>query len=281
MSGIALKLFSLTARTLAKPLANGIKQRARDHETFRKFCVNWAQRVHRYDMTLRLGLLRDTETIRAQEARAAEEARADRHKHTVQGPKTEEQTKADEDAGHDTKKREEVRKKKREPKIRPLSEAKAIETGANFFSEMFIYMVGVGLIGFEFFRSKSKESNRREDVTDRIVELEESEKAARRALVDLERELLKLRSEKQPGKVQHRILQSKVWELEEKEEREEEEKSRGWLTRVMNYVNFGQASQGSTNQDSTPAQETATKPAKPSKSPLNEPESPKEATSHP
>lgn len=218
-------------------------------------------------MTLRLGLLRDTESIREQEARAAEEARAGRHKHTVQGPKTEEQTKADQDAEHNTKKREEIRKKKREPKIRPLSEAKAIETGANFFSEMFIYMVGVGLIGFEYFRSKSKESNRREDVSDRLEELEESEKAARRALVDLERELLKLRLEKEPGKAQHRILQSKVWQLEEKEEREEEEKSKGWLTRVLNYVNIGQAGQASTQdstQNSTPdsrsTQETATKP---------------------
>lgn len=194
-------------------------------------------------MNLRLGLLRDTESIREQEAREADEAKANKHKHAVQGPKTEAQSKHEQDTGSEAKKREDTKKEKRKPKIRPLSEAKAIETGANFFSEMFIYMVGVGLIGFEYFRSKSKESNRREDVTDRLGELEESEKAARRALVDLERELIRLRSEKEPGKPQHRILQTKVWQLEEKEEREEEEKSRGWLTRLMNYINVGGSSQ--------------------------------------
>lgn len=194
-------------------------------------------------MNLRLGLLRDTENIREQEAKEAGEAKANRHKHPTQGPKTEEQSRQEQDAESEARKREDKRKEKRKPKIRPLSEAKAIETGANFFSEMFIYMVGVGLIGFEYFRSRSKESSRRDDVTDRLGELEESEKAARRALVDLEREILRLQSEKDSGRAQHRILQSKVWQLEEKEEREEEEKSRGWLTRLMNYINVGQSGQ--------------------------------------
>ncbi|KAL9111368.1 MAG: hypothetical protein Q9227_004245 [Pyrenula ochraceoflavens] len=189
-------------------------------------------------MNLRLGLLRDTETIREQERKEAEAANAKKHAHPVQGPKTESQSKAEEIKKDDpaTKKREDERRKKRAPKIRPLSEAKAIETGANFISESFLYLVGAGLIGFEYFRSKSKESTRREDVADRLEELEESEKAARRALVDLEREVIRLRNGTEPAKAHHRILQSKVWQLEEQEEREEEEKSRGWLTRLFNYI---------------------------------------------
>ena len=189
-------------------------------------------------MNLRLGLLRDTETIREQERKEAEAAQARKHTHPIQGPKTETQAKAENTQKEDPagRKKEEERRRKRAPKVRPLSEAKAIETGANFMSESFLYLVAVGLITFEYFRSKSKESTRREDVADRLGELEESERAARRALVDLERELIRLRGASDPVQSHQRILQSNVWQLEGKEEREEEERSRGWLSRLVNYI---------------------------------------------
>lgn len=59
--------------------------------------------------------------------------------------KTEAQTKADEAAA--AKKKDSGEKPRessssRKPKIRPLSEAKAIDLGANFVSESFLFVVG-------------------------------------------------------------------------------------------------------------------------------------------
>ena len=73
------------------------------------------------------------------------------------------------------------------------------------------------------------------------MDLEDSEKAARRALVELEREVLRLRAketrglgaETRPG---GRIIPRSVYEIEEREEKEEEEMSKGWLTRIANYI---------------------------------------------
>jgi len=78
----SLKIGSLLLRTLSKPIANKIKQRAKDHEGFKTRTVWLAQLMHRTEMNLRVSLLGES-------------------------PKH----------------------------IRPLSEARAIESGANFLSE--------------------------------------------------------------------------------------------------------------------------------------------------
>lgn len=58
-------------------------------------------------------------------------------------------------------------------KIRPLNDTKAIETGANFLSEGFIFSVAGGLILFESIRARNKEIARRESVADDISTLQE------------------------------------------------------------------------------------------------------------
>lgn len=190
-------------------------------------------------MRLRLGILQDAAAIERQAAKEAVEAAAKKHKHSnMPTVKTEAQTKAEERATAKAKKEAEAEvKPPPKPRIRPLSEAKAIETGTNFISEAFLFSVAGGLILFESWRSRRKENTRREDVSDRLNELEESEKAARRALVELEREVLRLRTkEGRAPHPEHRILPRSVYEVEEQEEREEEAVSRGWLTRIADYI---------------------------------------------
>ncbi|KAL8827608.1 MAG: hypothetical protein Q9170_006946 [Blastenia crenularia] len=231
MSGVVIKLGSLVIRTLSKPVANYIKGQAREHPRFRQLCIAGAQRIHRVDMRLRLGLLQDHAAIDKQIAKEAAEAQAKKQKQDIPTVKTEAQSKADDAslAAEKSKGTEKV-KAASKPRIRPLSEAKAIDAGANFASETFLLSVGIGLIVFERWWSSRKESTRREDVSDRIAELEESEKSARKALVELEKEVLRLRAKAGGDKSPKRILPKEVWELEEREEEEMKPKATGLLS---------------------------------------------------
>ena len=176
-------------------------------------------------MRLRLGLLRDTASIEKQVAKEAAEAKARKQKAEAPTVKTEAQTKADE-AARDKAKSESDSKSSSAPKarIRPLSEAKAIDSGANFISEAFLFFVGASVILFESWRSRRKETSRRLDVAEKITELEEREKASRRALVELEKEVLRLRAieGKRDTGSKKRILPKEVIELEEQDEKEAE-----------------------------------------------------------
>lgn len=144
------------------------------------------------------------------------------------------------------------------PRIRPLSEAKAIDSGANFISEAFLFFVAGSLIVFESWRSRRKENNRREDVADRLAGLEESERNARQALAALEKEILALESgEKRLATKEHnRILPQAVWEQVEREEKEMEGKAGFW-----SYIRgFVQRRDGSgTNKISEPSEEVSSK----------------------
>ncbi|KIJ31841.1 hypothetical protein M422DRAFT_36100 [Sphaerobolus stellatus SS14] len=55
--------------------------------------------------------------------------------------------------------------------VKPLSEAKAIDRGANFLAESFLFGVAASLIIAETWRSSNKESKRRETVADALDEL--------------------------------------------------------------------------------------------------------------
>lgn len=185
-------------------------------------------------MRLRLGLLQDTKSIEKQVAREAAEAQAKKHKLEIPTVKTEAQTQADEAAAMRAKEKGPDKVKAPailKPKIRPLSESKAIDSGATFVSEGFLFLVGISLILFENWRSRRKETTRREDVADRISELEESERSSRKALVELEKEILRLRAkngtETQPGQ---RILPKHLWGPEERGVLEKLETPRGWFS---------------------------------------------------
>jgi len=179
--------------------------------------------------------LRDTTTA---ERRAAAEAAARRHKPTTPTVKTQAESKAEEEAIAKAKAAAtEAEKPAPKPHIRPLSESKAIESGASFISESFLFIVAGGLIVYESLRSRRKETTRREDVESRLVELEQSEKNSRRALVALETELLQQRAKNEnlTLKSPSRILPREVWEVEQKEEAEDA-KEEGWLSQIGSYV---------------------------------------------
>ena len=197
---------------------------------------------------MRLGILQDTAAIDRAHAKAAAEATSKKHKPEIPTVKTEAQMKADEKAAA---KESAEPKAAPKPRIRPLSEAKAVETGANFISETFLFGVAAGLILFESWRSRRKETSRREDVADRLAELEESEKAAKRALVELEREVLQLTAKNATGTSTSnlkRILPRDVWDTPEKDENNNYEKTKSWLDRIAAYV----SSRDSNQAKSTP-----------------------------
>lgn len=197
-----------------------------------------AQSIHRIDMRLKLGLLRDTSAIEEKAAKEATEALARKHKPKAPTVKTEAEIKAEKQETDQARKKaiEEARSKPL-PRIRPLSESKAIDSGATFISETFLFLVAGGLIVFESWRSRRKETSRREDVQDRLNELEESEKAARRALGILEKELLELKAQqgKHSAKDMKRILPKDVWEDEEGDVVSKAEEDQGWLSRIWSY----------------------------------------------
>ncbi len=191
-------------------------------------------------MRWRIGLLQDAAAIERQVAKEAAADAAKKHKHTnISTVKTEAQSKSEEDAAaRAAKEGSEPSKPRPKPKIRPLTEAKAIETGANFISEGFLFGVAASLILFESWRQGRKSNQRRNDVAERLNELEDSEKAARLALVELEREVLRLRAKEKNGKpnASPRILPKEIYE----DRAEEEEKPAGWLSRFTSLLSSDQ-----------------------------------------
>ncbi|GAA5911063.1 hypothetical protein JCM6882_006866 [Rhodosporidiobolus microsporus] len=145
----SLKIASLLLRTLSKPIANKIKQQAKEHEGFKGWTVQFAQWQHRAEMNLRVRLLGES-------------------------PKH----------------------------VRPLSEARAIDAGANFLSEGFLFAVAATIIVGETYRGRRAESKRRDKVADALAlhdaQLEEvkarleREREAREEAVKRERELEKI-----------------------------------------------------------------------------------------
>ncbi|KAG7095602.1 hypothetical protein E1B28_006331 [Marasmius oreades] len=113
------KIATLVIRTLAKPISSQIKNQAKQHETFRTFCVGLAQRMHRTEVKLRTNIL-------------------------------------GEPAKH----------------IRPLSEQRAIESGANALAEGFLFTVAAVLIIGESWRSSRNQSKRRDNVDDKLEDLD-------------------------------------------------------------------------------------------------------------
>jgi hypothetical protein len=190
-------------------------------------------------MRWRLGLLQDAAAVERQAAKEAAAEAAKKHKHNFPTVKTEAQVKADEEAAAKAaKETSEPPKPRPRPKIRPLSEAKAIESGATFISETFLFSVAAGLLLFEAWRSRRKDASRRDDVEERLNELEESERAARSALVELEREVLRLRAKESNTKTKGvRILPKEIYE----EKEEEKEEPTGIFARISAWVSSEKA----------------------------------------
>lgn len=105
-------------------------------------------------------------------------------------------------------------------RIRPLSESKAVDRGAAFISELFLFSVAASLVLFEFNRSKKKEANRRDMVAERIEVLEQRDRETAQRIHELEEEIWRLKGG-DPGK---RLMRTLTPEWEPKPKR------RGWFT---------------------------------------------------
>ncbi|KAL4902667.1 optic atrophy 3 protein-domain-containing protein [Aspergillus multicolor] len=240
---LTLKLSSLAIRTLSKPIANQIKAQAREHERFRRLCISMAQGLHRIDMRLRLGTIRDNA---AATRRAAAEAEVRKHKSTTPTAKTEAEAKAEEEAIAKAKAAAvEAEKPAPKPHIRPLSESKAIESGATFISETFLFLVAGGLILFESWRSRRKENTRRDDVAARLNELEENMGVLRQAFIELEKQ-----GDLPPAS--RRILLRVIEDVEPEPVAEPQEQ--GWLSTISSYFTFGQGAEQQPEGNTTTVQ---------------------------
>ncbi|KAK4333009.1 optic atrophy 3-like family protein [Rhodotorula toruloides] len=117
----SLKIGSLLLRTLSKPIANKIKQQAKDHDGFKSRTIQMAQFLHRAD----------ERCLPSSQLRVKLLGESPRH-------------------------------------VRPLSESKAIDTGANFLSETFLFSVAAIIIFGETWRSKRAEGKRRDAIQDAL-----------------------------------------------------------------------------------------------------------------
>lgn len=201
-------------------------------------------------MRWRIGLLQDAAALERQAARDAAKKEAERKKSHIPTVKTEAEAKAEEEAANKEKAAEEKDKHPPKPKIKPLSETKAIESGANFISETFLFAVAAGLIIFESWRSGRKERNRRDKVAEKLNDLEDENKAARQALIELEREVLRLRAkEKGLSSTEfakaNKILPPEVYELvkDDRENDEVEEKPKTWFSSITSIFQGEKADQ--------------------------------------
>jgi hypothetical protein len=137
-------------------------------------------------MHMRLGLLQDPAVIDRQIKKEMQLAEAARQKAATPTVKTEEEMKADEALTE--KEREAIRKKAEErakPRVRPLSEQKAIEMGANFVAETFIFAVGIGVIVVEQWRQRRKARNARDDIREDLEEMQNELKSVKAELEEL------------------------------------------------------------------------------------------------
>lgn len=150
---------------------------------------------------MRLGLLQDPAAIDRQIKKEVAAAKAAKDKAATPTVKTEEEMKQEEEMTE--KEKEEIKKRTEErfkPRIRPLSEQKAIETGANFVAETFIFAVGISVIVFEQWRQRRKARNARDDIREDLEELQIELKTVKSELEELRK--------KQPDPVQQGKLLS-------------------------------------------------------------------------
>lgn len=133
-----VKLGYLLIRTVAKPIAGGIKRQARDHPAFRNFCISVAQSYHRAEVRLKRGL----------------ETNKRRITFPIDRLHTHEQSNTDLSST-----------------IKPLDEAKAVEVGSEFIGEAIVFIVAGTLLVLDQLNNRQKEQERRAEIERRFNEL--------------------------------------------------------------------------------------------------------------
>ncbi|KAI6110308.1 optic atrophy 3 protein-domain-containing protein [Pisolithus croceorrhizus] len=94
--------------------------------------------------------------------------------------------------------------------VRPLSETRAIENGANALAEGFLFAVAAALIVGESFRTSRAQSKRRDNVDDRLDELATSVSSLRDTVEQLRQTLQELEGERERNDELQRIVERVV-----------------------------------------------------------------------
>ncbi|KAI6027173.1 optic atrophy 3 protein-domain-containing protein [Pisolithus marmoratus] len=94
--------------------------------------------------------------------------------------------------------------------VRPLSETRAIENGANALAEGFLFAVAAALIVGESFRTSRAQSKRRDDVDDRLDELATSVSSLRDAVEQLRQAQQELEGERERNDELQRVMERVV-----------------------------------------------------------------------
>ena len=168
-------------------------------------------------MRLRLGLLQDSAAIDRQIAREAAEAQAKKIKSETPTVKTEAQTRADElitkEKGSEKTKALTTHAK---PRIRPLSETKAVEFGANFVGETLTLTVALSLLLLGEAWSRRKATTRRLDNEEEMADLKQAVKSLGEdsvkkdeRLAEFERELVQLKEKKDQRLTKEKVLEKR------------------------------------------------------------------------
>ncbi|KAG9317963.1 optic atrophy 3 protein-domain-containing protein [Chiua virens] len=97
--------------------------------------------------------------------------------------------------------------------IRPLSETKAIENGANTLAESFLFVVAAALILGENYRSSSKQSKRRDDVDEKLENLLSTVERLQEGKADVEGALERTREEVESERKRREALEKVVERL--------------------------------------------------------------------
>ena len=211
-------------------MATRIKSQARDHPRFRRVCINIAQRLHRVDVRLRLGLLRDSppsftsSPLTAAAAtgsgtrRVVVAATESRVRSNIPVPRGQETgtmnlPHAASPTPHPSPATSAAVSKHR---IRPLSESKAIDLGANFLSEAFLFCVAASVILVESLRSRRKEATRRDAVQERLSLLEARKRQDEQRIRELENRVATLEGRAAPSR---HWVPTPLWEPSADQER--------------------------------------------------------------
>ena len=84
--------------------------------------------------------------------------------------------------------------------IKPLTEEKAAELGAEIIGDTFVYSVAASIVIFEYVRSKKKEQDAEDSQNDQIANLNDSMQRLEREMKDIKKRLGDMDSKQQNTK---------------------------------------------------------------------------------
>ena len=84
--------------------------------------------------------------------------------------------------------------------VKPLTEEKAAELGAEIIGDTFVYSVAASIIIFEYVRSKKKEQDAEDSQNNQIAKLNDSMRRLEREMKDIKKRLSAMDSKQQNTK---------------------------------------------------------------------------------